>query len=37
MEVIYPTCGGVDVHKREVKVCLITRDASGQRTKEVRT
>jgi len=37
MEVIYPTCAGGDVHKREVKVCLITRDASGQRTKEVRT
>jgi len=37
MQVMYPTCAGIDVHKREVKVCLITRDAAEQRTKEVRT
>lgn len=37
MQVIHPTCAGIDVHKRDVKVCLVTRDASGQRRQEVRT
>lgn len=37
MEVVYGTCAGLDVHKKDVKVCLITRDAPGRRTQEVRT
>jgi transposase len=37
MEVVYPTGAGMDVHKKDVKVCLVTRDAQGRRTQEVRT
>ncbi|HEC35158.1 MAG TPA: IS110 family transposase [Anaerolineae bacterium] len=37
MRIVHTTCAGVDVHKQHVTVCLITRDASGQRTQEVRT
>ena len=37
MQVIHSTCAGIDVHKRDVKVCLVRRDAAGQRTEEIRT
>jgi transposase len=37
MEVVYPTCAGMDVHKKDLKVCLVTRDAQGQRRQELRT
>ena len=37
MHVVNPNCAGIDVHKRDVKVCLVTRDAKGQRHQEVRT
>jgi transposase len=37
MEVVRATCAGIDVHKRDVKVCLVWRDAGGQRHQEVRT
>ncbi len=37
MDVIYPRCCGLDVHKRTVVACLLTLDASGERHKEVRT
>jgi transposase len=37
MHVVNPICAGIDVHKKNVKVCLVTRDAAGQRHKEVRT
>lgn len=37
MHVVNPNCAGIDVHKRDVKVCLITRDAQGHRRQEVRT
>ena len=37
MQVVNPTCAGIDVHKKNVKVCLVTRDSSGQRREEVRT
>ena len=37
MHVVNPNCAGVDVHKRDVKVCLVTRDAAGHRHQEVRT
>jgi transposase len=37
MEVVYPVCCGLDVHKREVTACLVWRDARGQRRQEVHT
>lgn len=37
MEVIYPVCTGLDVHKKDVKACLVWRDAQGHRRQEVRT
>jgi transposase len=37
MQVIYPICAGLDVHKKDVKACLVWRDARGQRQQEVRT
>lgn len=37
MQVVYPVCAGIDVHKKDVKVCLIWRDTQGQRQEEVRT
>lgn len=36
MEVLYPRCSGVDVHKRFVVACLSIVQANGQRRKEVR-
>jgi transposase len=35
MEVIYPCCGGIDVHEEFVVVCL-SRVQQGQRHKELR-
>jgi transposase len=37
MHLVNPTCAGIDVHKKDVKVCLVTRDNAGQRRQEVRT
>ena len=37
MRVLHQTCAGMDVHKKDVKVCLVTRDSQGQRQEEVRT
>ena len=37
MEVVHASCAGIDVHKRDVKVCLVWRDAPGKRQQEVRT
>jgi transposase len=37
MEVLYQQCAGLDVHKKNVKVCLITPGADGQPHKELRT
>jgi transposase len=37
MEVIYPRCCGLDVHKRSVVACLITPGADGAPFKAVRT
>jgi len=37
MRVVNPTCAGIDVHKKNVKVSLVTRDSAGQRHEEVRT
>jgi transposase len=37
MEILYTRCAGCDVHKKTIKVCLLMRDANGQRQKELRT
>jgi transposase len=37
MDVVHPICTGIDVHKREIKVCLVWRDAGGARQQEVRS
>ena len=37
MHIVNPICAGIDVHKKNVKVCLVTRDSAGQRHEEVRT
>ncbi len=37
MQVIHPVCAGMDVHKDDVKVCLVWRDPAGQRQREIRT
>ena len=36
MEVIYPCCCGLDVHKREVVACVVSTDRDGTPHKEVR-
>jgi transposase len=37
MDLIYPTCAGLDVHKNTVTAALVTRSAGGKRHEEVRT
>ena len=37
MDVVYPACCGLDVHKQTVVACLLRTDAGTRRTKEVRT
>jgi len=37
MEVVYPCCCGLDVHKRTVVACLIQTGPDGRRHKESRT
>jgi len=37
MRLVYPVCAGLDVHKKDVKACLVWRDAQQQRQQEVRT
>src|SRR5205823_6405885 len=37
MEILYTNCAGLDVHKKTVKVCLLTRTSDGQLHKEFRT
>ncbi|GAC1622741.1 MAG: hypothetical protein NVS4B11_16900 [Ktedonobacteraceae bacterium] len=37
MDVIYPRCAGLDVHKKTVKVCVLTHTSNGQLQKEFRT
>lgn len=36
MRVVYRMCAGMDVHKRQVTVCLVWGDAEGNRQEEVR-
>ena len=37
MEILYERCAGLDVHKKNVKVCFSSSSAGGQRQKETRT
>ena len=37
MEVLYTNCAGLDVHKKTVKVCVLTQASNGQLHKEFRT
>jgi transposase len=37
MDVVYPRCCGLDLHKRTVVACLLTPGPRGKPTKEVRT
>jgi transposase len=37
MDVVYPRCCGLDVHKQTVVACLLTPGATGKPTKEVRS
>ena len=37
MEILYTNCAGVDVHKKTVKVCLLTPGSNGRPHKEFRT
>src|SRR3712207_123060 len=36
MDVIYPRCCGLDVHKREIVACLLITGSDGRSTKAVR-
>lgn len=37
MEILYPRCAGLDVHKKMIRVCLVIRTEQGQLQKEFRT
>lgn len=37
MEILYTNCAGLDVHKKTVKVCVLTHTANGQVQKEFRS
>jgi transposase len=37
MEVTYPRCCGLDIHKRRVVACMLVSGAGGARQKEIRT
>ena len=37
MEVLYPRCGGIDVHQKSLTVCLLLATGAGRPRKEVRT
>jgi transposase len=37
MEILYTNCAGLDVHKKTVKVCLLTQASNGQSHKVFRT
>jgi len=37
MEVLYPRCAGIDVHKDSVVVCVRTREGAGRVEQQVRT
>ena len=37
MDIVFDRCAGIDVHKRSVVVCRLTRDAQGARLAETQT
>ena len=37
MQVVQQTCAGMDVHTKDVKVCVVTHDPQGQRQEEALT
>lgn len=37
MDILHTRCAGIDVHKKNVKVCLIITDENGKQKKEIRT
>src|SRR5262249_27621578 len=37
MELVYPRCCGIDIHKKIIVACLSISDPNGQRKKEIRT
>lgn len=37
MRVVHPICAGMDVHKEDVKVCVVWRGDAGERCEEIRT
>ena len=37
MDILFERCAGIDVHKRTVVVCRLTRDAQGMRVAETQT
>ncbi len=37
MQVVYPKCAGLDVHKKNVVACFMATDAAGQVSKQIRT
>jgi transposase len=37
MDVVYPHCAGLDIHKKKVVACRITPGADGKPAKEIRT
>ena len=37
MHVVQQTCAGMDIHTKDVKVCLVTHDPQGQRQEEALT
>jgi transposase len=37
MEIVHPYCSGLDIHKKDVKACLITTGQDGEVHKEIRT
>ncbi len=37
MEIAYQCCTGLDIHKKDVKACLITSGPGGEIHKEIRT
>src|SRR5258708_28028816 len=34
MEVVYPCCGGLDVHKKSITACVLWAEAKGKSRKE---
>ncbi len=37
MDILYPNCAGIDVHKKFITVCRLHQDADGRMHKEIRT